>query len=285
MPPVQKFSTTSAMPVGPANLLRFSHWVLNKKSLNGCYMLLYSYQCYYMLHTICYYMLQLYSYMLYAILLYVTIHIIQVMKHQLSGPCCIGHWVLHLGTKTWTLCRFVQCAISKTAALNKQKRDIVFDSSRMFEKSCEKSVRLFRDCIPTNLRCKHCGTARKGWPCSFWASSLDWLQQCSQVTAFSQVFPDFEGLLHLRKTGSDSIWLKLAREIHGNPKSWHGHLCQHSAPANIYNSHPATLGILNGTKGAIVVTASLRGRLLPVSAWQQHGNTFVRHDPVFHQSA
>ena len=105
-------------------------------------------------------------------------------------------------------------------------------------------------------------------------SSLDWLQQCSQVTAFSQVFPDFEGLLHLRKTGSDE----------GSDWNWHEKFMEILAP-NIYNSQPATVGILNGTKGAIVVTASLRGRLLPVLAWQQHGNTFVRHDPVFHQSA
>ena len=162
--------------------------------------------------------------MLYAILLYVTIHIIQVMKHQLSGPCCIGHWVLHLGTKTWTLCRFVQCAISKTAALNKQKRDIVFDSSRMFEKSCEKSVRLFRDCIPTNLYTvqalwhgkKRMAMFIMGFPSlPVWTGYNSALRsqlsaKSSQILRASSTFEKLDLTKDLTETGTRNSW-----------KSWH----------------------------------------------------------------
>ena len=138
--------------------------LLTAISVTICY-ILYVIICY-SYTAICY---TLYCYML----LYISSSVFRAKKfdpgHEAPAEWPMLHWAL--GSPPWNQnMDIVQCAISKTAALNKQKRDIVFDSSMMFEKSCVQSVRLFRDCIPTSTGRKHCGTARKGWPCSLWAS-------------------------------------------------------------------------------------------------------------------
>lgn len=151
------------------------------------------------------------------------------MKHQLRGPCCIGHWVLHLGSKTCHRCRLVQSAFCCSFE-QAEHRDI--DRFWQFN-----DVRKIMWNICTFLQGLH-PKESTGCTQALWHDvarqekdghvqqmGFQWLQQCSQVTAFSQVFPDFQGLLHLRNSLDLTKDLKLAPEIHGNPGTCHGKNC------------------------------------------------------------
>ena len=224
---------------------------------------------YYMLlyvHTICYYIYIIYIHVtaiqLYAIhytaICYYT-NIIQCRYrakfglnpgHEAPAEWPMLHWAL--GSPPWKQnMDIVQCAISILLQLWHWQILTVQWCSKTHVKHLYVSSGIASQRIYGKQALWH-DVARQEKDGHVQQMGFQWLQQSSQVTAFSQVFPDFQGLLHLRNS-LDLTNLKLAPEIHGNPGTCHGKNCAMDQwtfghPANIYNSQQR-LGFLMEPKG------------------------------------